>query len=253
MEIRSLRLRYFLIHLLISALVIGLFLALILFVWYPEGFASLESIYPILVIMAGVDVGIGPLCTLVAASPNKTRAHLARDLATIGVMQIVALGYAMYTTAIARPAFVVYAFGQFDVEHAAELPAEELAKASVREFSSAPMFGPVFVEARLPDDPAEAGRVINSTTRGDNALKDMPRYFRHWSAGAEDARKKAQPVAELPQDSPMRNAIFLRLQETGLTAADAITLPINSKITRGIVLLRRSDLSVLGIYAPPVP
>src|SRR5882724_5011733 len=91
---KSLRLRFFLSHLAISATVVGAAITFIAFVWYPPPLAQLEGIFKILLVMAGVDVCAGPLCTLVVASPNKSRRRLARDLAVIGAVQLAALGYA---------------------------------------------------------------------------------------------------------------------------------------------------------------
>jgi len=244
---KSLRLRLFLTHLAISAAIIGSCVAFIVFAWYPPPFAQLEGISSILLLMAGVDVGAGPLCTLVAASPKKSRAHLARDLAVIGSVQLLALGYAVYTTCIARPAFVVYSVGEFEVEHANELTSEELAKATTPAFASAPLLGPVFVEARFPDDPKEAMRIVNSAVFGGPDIKDMPRSFQPWPYPGTDAREKAKPISQLPEHGALREAVVPLLRSRGVGEADAVVLPITGKIDRGTVVLRKSDLAVLGI------
>jgi len=243
---KSFRLRLFLTHLAISAAVIGCCVAFIVFVWYPPPFAQLEGVFSILLVMVGVDVGAGPLCTLVAASPEKTRAHLARDLAVIGTVQLAALGYALYTTYVARPAYVVYSVGQFEVEHANELKAEELAKAPPP-FSAVPLWGPVFVEARFPDDPAETSRIITKAVLTGFDIKDMPQYFQPWPYSGTDAREKAKPVSKLPEHGKLREAVLVLLRSHGVAQADAVVLPINGKFDRGSVVLRSSDLSILGI------
>lgn len=242
----SFRLRLFLTHLAISSAVIGCCVAFIVFVWYPPPFAQLEGVFSILLVMAGVDVGAGPLCTLVAASPKKTRAHLARDLAVIGSVQLLALGYAVYTTCVARPAFVVYSVGQFELEHANEITPEEFSKAAPA-FSSAPLLGPVFVEARYPEDEGERTRLITKAVLGGPDIKDMPRYFQPWPYSGTDAREKAKPVLKLPEHGALREAVAKLLRSRGVAEADAAVLAINGKIDRGTVVLRSSDLSVLGI------
>ena len=248
----SFRLRLFLTHLAISAVVIGACVAFIIFVWYPPPLARLEGVFSILLVMAGVDVGAGPLCTLVAASPKKTRAHLARDLAVIASVQLLALGYALYTTCVARPVYLVYSLGQFEVEHANELKAEELAKAEPP-FSSPPWSGPVFVEARFPDDPVEATRIVNSAILTGVDIKDMPRYFRSWPYVKTDAREKAKPVSQLPERRALREAATRLLQQKGVAPSDAAVLPINGKMDRGSVVLRVSDLAILGIIPTLAP
>ncbi len=243
---QSLRIRFFLTHLAISAAIIGFCAAFIVLVWYPPPFGQIEGVYSILLVMAAVDVGAGPLCTLVAASPKKTRAHLARDLTRIGSVQLLALAYALYTTCIARPAYVVYNVGEFEVEHANELTREELAKAPPS-FASVPLLGPVFVEARFPDDPKESARIINSAIMTGVDIKDMPRYFQSWPSAATDARDKAKPALRLPEKGALREAVARLLGKKGIALADAVVLPIDGKVDRGCVVLRSSDLSILGI------
>ncbi|HXY06201.1 MAG TPA: hypothetical protein VEI05_06655 [Burkholderiaceae bacterium] len=242
----SFRVRFFLAHLAISAGVIGACVAFVLLIWYPPPFAQLEGILPILLVMAGVDVGAGPLCTLVAASPKKSRGHLARDLTVIATVQLCLLGYALYTTCIARPVYVVYSVGQFEVEHANELKAAELAKAQPP-FSTMPWFGPVFVEARFPDDPQETANIVGSAILGGPDIKDMPRFFESWPYAGTDAQKAARPLAKLPEHGALREAVTRLLEKRGVALADAAVLPITGRIDRGTVVLRTSDLTILGI------
>jgi hypothetical protein len=244
---KNLRIRLFLSHLGISAAVIGLSIAFILLVWYPGPLASFEGIYAILVLMAIVDVAAGPLCTLVAASPKKSRGELARDLAIIGAVQLMALGYALYTTGIARPVYVVYNFAHFDVEHPRQIPDAELAKAKGTAYSGIPWFGPRYVEARVPADPAEIQRIIASQIGGGPALKDMPVTYMAWPSEGSDARKRARPVAELWEKGTLRPAAVELLRSRGLTEDDGLVLPLLGQGHVGTIVLRKSDLAVVGI------
>jgi hypothetical protein len=242
---KSLRVRLFLSHLAISATIVGVSVAFVVLAWYPPPLAQLEGIFKILLVMAGVDVCAGPLCTLVVASAKKTHAHLARDLAVIVTVQLAALGYAVYTTFIARPAFIVYNVGQFEIEHANELQPEELAKASMPAFARAPLLGPVFVEARFPDDPKETARIVNSAIMTGVDIKDMPRYYQPWPFAGTDAREKGKAASETK--GPLHESVSDLLKRRGVAETDAIVLPISGKIDRGTVVLRKSDLAVLGI------
>ena len=241
------RLRYFLTHLALSALIVGSTVVLVVFVWYPPPFAQIEGIYSILLVMAGVDVGAGPLCTLVAASPRKSRAHLARDLAVIGCVQLGALLYGVHTAFAARPAYVVYSVGQFEIEHANELTAAALAKARGTPFSSTPLDGPRFVEARFPANQAEVERIILSAIRGGPDIKDMPRYYVAWPAAGTDAAQRAEPASRIPKTAQLRAAVDALLGKNGIPATDAAILPIHGRIDRGAVVLRKSNLAILGV------
>lgn len=245
------RLRFFLTHLFLSAVVIGGCLGLILLLWYPGGLAALDGVYGVLLVMALVDVGVGPLCTLVAAAPGKERSHLVRDLTVIGVIQLAALGYALYTTASARPAFLVYSFGQIDIEHANELDPTALARASSPEFATPPWSGPLLVEARLPADPAEAQDIMEALMKGGPALKEMPARYVAWSPHSVDVRRHARPGEGLPEDSAVRADFDRLLRGHGLKPGEVLMLPIVGKVSRGIAVLKASDLGLLGTLAPP--
>jgi hypothetical protein len=248
---KSLRLRFFLSHLAISGAVVGAAVTFIVLVWYPPPLAQLEGIFKILLVMAGVDVGAGPLCTLVAASPKKTRGHLARDLAVIGFVQLCALGYAVFTTFIARPAYIVYNMGQFDVEHANDLKREELAKAAPA-FASVPLLGPMYVVAPLPDDPNEASRIVNSAIMTGFDITDMPRYYKAWPPASADALAKAKPVSAIGRPA-LRDAVTALLKKHAVAESDAVVLPIFGKIEPGTVVMRKSDLAVLGMIPLMTP
>jgi hypothetical protein len=242
---KSLRLRLFLGHLVLSAAIIGSAIAFVRLVWYPGALAHLEGIFDVLVVMAGVDVAAGPLCTLVAASPGKSRRELARDLSIIGAIQLLALGYALYTSAIARPVYLVYSFGQFEVEHARQLPEAERAQAAPG-YTSLPWGGPQVVEARLPEDKEQADQIIISTARGGTALKDMPRYYLAWPSGSAEAQRRARKVSELWDKGKLRPAIGALLRGKGVDESDALILPLFGQAARGFVVLRRPDLQFLG-------
>ena len=244
---KSSRFRYFLGHLAISAAVIGVTIAFILLAWYPPPLAQLEGIFSILLLMAIVDACLGPLCTLVAASPQKPRPVLIPDLAVIVSVQLLALGYAVYTTGISRPVFIVYNSGQFDIEHANELSSAELAKAPPGGFGKLPLLGPEFVEARFPDDAAEAARIVQSAVMHGVDIKDMPQYYHAWPTASRDLLNKAQPIPGSPGGQALREAVLKLLARSGVAQSDAALFAVSGKQDRGTLVLRKSDLKILGI------
>jgi hypothetical protein len=115
------RLRFALGHLALSAVVVSAFVSLVLLVWYPAPLGRLEGVFPVLMLLVAVDVCLGPLLTLIVASPTKPRRSLYRDLTIIGVAQFAALGYGAHSTFVARPAFIVYNADRFDIVMPSEL------------------------------------------------------------------------------------------------------------------------------------
>ena len=133
------RLRWAAGHVAVSAAVVGTIVLATLFIWYPPPLAALQGLGVILLLLAVVDLSLGPLCTLLIASPKKTRAHIARDVAVIGLVQAVALGYGVYTVWVARPAYIVFNKDRFDVVGASELAHDYFGKRTHGEFASPPL------------------------------------------------------------------------------------------------------------------
>ena len=65
------KLRAFAIHLIVSATVILAFLGVMFFVWYPVPYFETDGGWKVLRILAGVDVVLGPLLTLIVFKPGK--------------------------------------------------------------------------------------------------------------------------------------------------------------------------------------
>lgn len=95
-----------LIHLVISAIVVGSVIALAVTLWYPYPFGRLFEVWEALKLVAFVDVVLGPLLTLALFKPGKK--GLVSDLIVVALLQISALSYGIYTTHQNRPAYLVY-------------------------------------------------------------------------------------------------------------------------------------------------
>lgn len=105
------KIRAALIHLLISIFVIGLFVYIVFFIWYPQPFAELASVIDPLYLLIVVDVIIGPLLTFVVYKKHKK--YLKLDLTLIATMQIIALLYGIYIIKEGRPILVTFHKGEF--------------------------------------------------------------------------------------------------------------------------------------------
>lgn len=108
-----------LIHFFISVSVFALFLSLVLSIWYVYPYHYTEGIISIIVIMAMVDVVLGPLLTLLLFKSGKK--SLVFDIALIAVFQIAALLYGAHTVYSERPTYIVFGYNKFDVVARAEV------------------------------------------------------------------------------------------------------------------------------------
>jgi hypothetical protein len=95
----------FLAHFTASLIIIGIFVGIVLFLWYPQPFATIENVWEILRIIILVDVILGPLVTLIIY--KKDKASLKFDLSLIAAVQIAALAWGVYVTFQQRPVYLV--------------------------------------------------------------------------------------------------------------------------------------------------
>ena len=96
------RLRASGLHFCISLCIAALAAMLVFFVWYPAYYREVSGGRDLFLILVAVDVVLGPLITLVIFNRAKPWPVLARDLAVIALLQLVALGYGMWTVFVAR-------------------------------------------------------------------------------------------------------------------------------------------------------
>ena len=97
------RLRASVIHLAISLAIASLAALLVFGWWYPHPYRDLSGGRELFTLVVAVDVVLGPLITLVIFNPAKTRRHLVMDFTVIGLLQVAALAYGLWTVFVARP------------------------------------------------------------------------------------------------------------------------------------------------------
>jgi hypothetical protein len=87
--------RFFRYHLTASITIILLVSAICQFLWFPQPFLQLDGTWMALLMLAGVDIIIGPLLTLLLVSIKKSKRELSLDMAVIVIIQISALTYGL--------------------------------------------------------------------------------------------------------------------------------------------------------------
>lgn len=237
-----------LVHLAISILLISGVLAVVLLVWYPNPYFEAMGVGEMLLILAFVDVAIGPLITLIIFNPAKK--SLKFDLSVIAIVQIIALMYGVHTVFAGRPVFVVFNVDRFTMVSAADIPIGELAKAHDQSLS---LTGPRIVGARLPANQQESERILFSSIKGGPDLPQMPQYYLSYEAVASDVKTKMRPLDVLVEGQPkairnqaqsLINDVVLKRE---LRADDVGFVPMRGKVRDFAVLVRRTDASIISI------
>lgn len=190
------------IHFALSATVAALVFAVIALVWYPDGLLPGAGGLELFLVVAGVDVVLGPLLTFIVFVRGKK--GLAFDLVVIALLQVAALVYGMHILFEARPAYIVFVKDRFEVVRANEIDEPDLVKGRAG-FDTIPLTGPRVAAVRMPKDPAEAYRILMSGIAG----KDVQTYPHHYVPYEElraEALAKAKPVSDLRVLNPARGA-----------------------------------------------
>ncbi len=245
-----LRFKASLIHLALSILLVSTVVGIALLVWYPGLYFTAMGISKILFIVAGVDVILGPLLTLIIFNPAK--ASLKFDLAVIALLQLGALSYGVSTVFDGRPLFVVYNLDRFTVVSGSDIPADELARAGKLDL---PLTGPKIVGARLPKDKQEQSRILLSSVGGGADLPQMPAYYLPYATVADDVKAKIlSSEALIAHQSPARAAdaqavIAASLAESGLKPTEIGFIPLRAKAQDLTVMVSRADAAFVKILA----
>ncbi len=145
------RIRAFLIHLSVSAIVALITIAIVFFVWYPAPLHKAIGVTQIFLLILMVDVIIGPLMTLVVYKTDKKK--LFFDLCVIIALQFGAYLYGIHTVAAGRPAWLVFETDHFSTVRPADI--EEVAADTPEEYRRFPLAGPRWVAAQSPKDDAQ--------------------------------------------------------------------------------------------------
>jgi len=231
------------IHLALSAMVAATIFAIAYFVWYPGAMFDAAGGRDLFLLIAGVDVTVGPLITLIIFNPRKR--WLKLDLAIIGVVQLIALAYGTYVLFEARPVWTVYVKDRYELVRANEIDEAERAKAKPP-FDALSITGPRLVAARLPTDPDEQFKLAISAAGGVD-VQSYPRYYIPYDEARSQVISHARPIAKLADYNPGRGAEIAALPKRfGLPESRLGFLPMRAGKQDLTVIVDKSNADYLG-------
>ena len=235
-----------LIHLGVSAVVAVAIVATMLLVWYPSPWFAAAGGGTLLLLLVGVDVVIGPLLTFIVFDPAKK--SLVYDLAVIVMLQVAALIYGVHVMASARPAFVVYLRGTFDVVSANDVVTEGMGEANLPEFRSLPLTGPKLAAARIPLDPGLQLKIGMESAAGGPDFTAYPRFYIPYSTASREAAVRGQPLAGLAQKSPEHAEAVAGLVRSSGKSPDALVyLPLRTRTDERTIVLGKAEGEIVGV------
>ena len=197
----------FLLHFIITLFAVTAVAAIIFLVWFPEPFDQMVGGRKLLLLLAGCDLILGPLLSLVIFNSKKTRYELTLDYALIGSIQLAALVYGVTVVAESRPAFVVFVKDRFEVVVAMELNPADLKLASELKFQSLSWRGPRLVAAEFPASAAERSEILFSALAGKD-IQLMPKYYRPFESQLEVVRSRGLLISQLIERKPDKKSVI---------------------------------------------
>jgi hypothetical protein len=242
------RLRAAGIHLGISLCVAALAAALVFGLWYPYPYREISGGRELFVLLISVDVAMGPLLTLAVFNRSKPPRELRRDLAMIGLLQLAALGYGMWTVSSARPVHLAFEIDRFRVVHAVDVPRELLARAPAA-LDVLPWTGPTLVAVRPFRSEQEKMEATLVALKG-VALGARPDLWQSYEEARPAVLAAAKPLTELKaRVGQEASRVDQAVAESGRPIHALAYLPLAGRKSFWTVLLDRSTADVVGFIA----
>ena len=216
------RLKASAIHFAISLILAAAAALLVFLVWYPYPYREISGGRELFLLVVAVDVIMGPLMTLAIFNLDKPRKELRRDLAVVGVLQLAALAYGLWTVAVARPVHLAYEFDRFRVVHAIEIEPGLLGLAPP-ELQQLPLMGPTLLSVREFRNSKESFDATMAAMQG-LVLGARPDLWQSYELAKPQILARMRPVTELKTRFPDRAADI----DKALKSAGAANRPIAS-------------------------
>lgn len=221
--------------------------ALLVFgLWYPYPYRDISGGRDLFMLVVVVDVILGPLITLAVFDRRKPWAELRRDLFVVVILQMSALGYGLWTVAMARPVHLVFEFDRFRITHAIEVPPEMLQHTPVG-VTALPYTGPTLLGLRP---------FLNEKERMDDTIAALqgltlsfrPDLWQSYDASRRDVLRVAKPISQLKERFPDQittiDAVLASKGEEAITSAQYV--PLAGRLHFWTVLVDGRNGDILG-------
>jgi hypothetical protein len=238
------RYRASLIHLVISAVLVGNVIGIVLWVWYPSPTFEAVGAFSIIRLLIGVDLVLGPLLTLIVFKQGKP--GLKFDLTVIVLTQTAALIYGTYTLYAEKPDYMVFAVDRIEFVSKNLVDQSQIRYDELRSGEATSLI-PVF--ARPPEDPAAFQIYLDSVVlNGMPDLEARPEFWEPWSAGTDIIREQMKAlndlvIASAEDEENIQNAV----DKYSVAHPDLGLLPVGGIEENIGILLDRTTLEVLGV------
>jgi hypothetical protein len=231
------------VHVAISALLVGAVALLVFGLWYPDGYRELAGGGRLLLLIAGVDIVLGPMLTLAVFDVRKPKAELVRDVGVIALLQAAALAYGLWTMAAARPVHEVFEVDLFRVVMANEVytgPLQHQGATPTAERLGAPLLpwtGPTTLGVLKP---LQRDAAVESIMLGGQGvhLASLAAYWVPYEAVRAQALARSRPWSDLkPRNSAEAKALEAAVKKLSSPREQLRWVPLVSSRASWVALL----------------
>jgi hypothetical protein len=224
------------IHLTLSVIVLCTVAAVLVWRWYPPGLFHMAHADKLLLIIAGVDVVMGPLLTLIVFKQGKKT--LKFDLTVIALLQVAAMTYGLSTVWQSRPVYMVALADRFRLVFANELDPADLAQGAPQ-YRSLPWLTVETIGALVPKDPKERSDLLFMTLDTGKDLPRLPKYYAPFPAAASGLLSHAVAVQDFMGhlSAEDRRKLASAVGASGRTAGGLRVVPISSSRGEATMLI----------------
>jgi hypothetical protein len=235
------RFQAFAIHLVISSLILGSFLAFVFLVWYPQPFFVVEGLVQIVWVLVGVDVVLGPALTLVVFKTGKP--GLKRDLSIIAMLQIIGFIYGANAFYVERPSFAIF----YDSDYFEVIPASAMKDLSKLDpaLNHTKFGGPVFVYVDAPREINELTKILEDMKTGGAAIHLRPEYYKPLRGHINKKFDFSRDLNQLHQIPANEAAITRFKSEYGERVKDFAYFPVSGKVTSRLLVIDKKSENVI--------
>jgi len=236
----SARIKAFILHLAVSALIALAVIGIVFYLWYPAPLHTAVGVTQIFLILLAVDVVLGPLLTLLVFKVGKKT--LIMDLTVIAVLQISALGYGLFTVAEGRPAWLVFAKDRFDLVRVLDIDERKLDQADLA-YLQPSLLGPQWVAAVNPTDSNERNDILMESVMTGIDIAQRPNLYQPLESQKTEIQQCLLEFSALPASNTAESINSVLAEHPD---ADS-WLPLRANNQDMVVLMHKDTAEVIAI------
>jgi hypothetical protein len=232
--------QFFFSHLFISLIIALLAMVLVLCIWSPIPLAKAVGVIPIFLMMIVINVIIAPLLSLIVYKEGKKT--LKADLSIIVILQILALGYGVYSIEGGRPVWVAYNVDRFELVRKNEVITDHIEQA-LPQFQDTPWFKPQYVAVKFATDVNQRNDDMFSEVFGGISIAQKPERYVNINQAKSQLQQRAKSLKELNHYNDVQQVNYILSKHPQANAF----VPLKANAVDMVVLINKEKGEVVKI------